>query len=279
MLETVSTADDEILDFGELLVDRAERGSCLCAKASQLCLDCPEPRLYCCQLCLQPPQDRAHAPAGSRPMHSPRPEQHGNQPGTLQAPLCALPGLPAWPSHHRIGRADIWAAPIHSLTPAKCRRQAPDDPRPATAAPSTASTRRVGSSVRMWSSCWLGSSAGNVGASPSGRMRVQRRGVGGVMLRSPINTLRAGKAAQVADQPPQLRPVPAGHERQVGIGDGQRPERGVDPARPSPPAAPHGRPGRDAARADTSGTAPESVASRTTCQLSTRETATASAMP
>jgi hypothetical protein len=33
-LETVSTADDEIFDVGELLVDRAERGSSLCAKVS-----------------------------------------------------------------------------------------------------------------------------------------------------------------------------------------------------------------------------------------------------
>src|SRR4029077_5742266 len=54
-LETVSTADDEIFDVGELLVDRAQRGSSLCAKVGQL-------RLYCCQLYLQPPKTEGMLP-------------------------------------------------------------------------------------------------------------------------------------------------------------------------------------------------------------------------
>ncbi len=50
-LLTVATADDQILDFGELLVDRAERGACFLAKVAQLCLDDRDIFLYGRQVC------------------------------------------------------------------------------------------------------------------------------------------------------------------------------------------------------------------------------------
>jgi hypothetical protein len=46
-----ATADDQILDFGELLVDRAERGTCFLAKVAQLCLDDREVFRYGRQVC------------------------------------------------------------------------------------------------------------------------------------------------------------------------------------------------------------------------------------
>ncbi len=42
-LETVAAAEDEILDFSKLFIDRAKPGPCLCAKVGQLCLDRREP--------------------------------------------------------------------------------------------------------------------------------------------------------------------------------------------------------------------------------------------
>src|SRR6185369_10869897 len=42
-LETVAAADDEILDFSKLFIDRAKPGPCLCAKVGQRCLDRREP--------------------------------------------------------------------------------------------------------------------------------------------------------------------------------------------------------------------------------------------
>ena len=55
-LATVSTADDEIFDFGELLVDRAERGSRLCAKVTQLDRDCREVCLDRGKVCVDCPK-------------------------------------------------------------------------------------------------------------------------------------------------------------------------------------------------------------------------------
>ena len=53
------TADDQVLDFGELLVDRAECGPCLLTKVGQVCLDCGQVGLDCRQI------RRRHAPADS----------------------------------------------------------------------------------------------------------------------------------------------------------------------------------------------------------------------
>ena len=194
-------------------------------------------------------------------MHLPLPEPHGNQPGKLQAPRYALRGLPVWPRHHRMGRAAIRAALIHSLTPAKCRRQAPDDPRPATAAPSMPRPAECGRRSGCGRADGRARRPGTSAPRRAAACAVQRLGVGGVMLRSPISTRGPGKPRrsrisrrsctrfQPGTNDRWVLATVSGPERGVDPRDHRRPRLLMDDLHPARPGQIHREPHRNAGQA------------------------------